>query len=74
MESEKSELMKELSEMRQHLEEAVSQREAGQREAEGVLEEVRRKCACEVQQSRELAENARETQRREKDSFDTQVS
>lgn len=74
LECEKEEVVKELLVVRQQLEQMVEERERQQRAAEALQEEVRSQCASEVQRCRQEAEKAQETQLREKESFDTQVS
>ena len=74
LESENGELTKELAEMRQKCEEAVQGREEQQKSSEAILAEVRSQSAREVERCREEADRARETQLREKEGFDTQVS
>lgn len=60
--------------MRQKCEEAIQRREEQQRSSEAILAEVRSQTAREVEQCRQEADRARETQLREKEGFDTQVS
>ena len=69
-EIEKQVLEKELSGVKQRLTETEGERDTVQRECE----RVRQECVEKVRGYQEETERARDTQMREKESFDTQVS